>query len=114
MTAPWRIPTRSLGRLSLTTYCREARPWWYGRGVQGRGHPAAPQWGAEMPARNGCEGCAVVGAFSTRGAGGVGTEPSEYLHDLRHWRAGRPAIHCDGVPRWRNAEAPNFRQTACT
>ena len=32
------------------------------------------------------------------------------IYDIGEQR--RPRIHCDGVPRWRNVEAPHFRQAA--
>ena len=47
-----------------------------------------------------------------RSASRFGAEPSEHLHHLRYRRARRPAIHCDGVSRRPDAEAPHFRQAA--
>ena len=41
---------------------------------------------------------AGAGAVPARGAGRLGSEPSEYLHDLRHRRGRRPRIHRHGVP----------------
>ena len=44
---------------------------------------------AEVSARRSATRSAGAGALSARGAGGLGAEPSQHLHDLRHWRATR-------------------------
>ena len=39
-------------------------------------------------------------------------EPSQHLHDSRHWRGGWPGLHRHGVSGWRDAETPHRRAAA--
>ena len=61
----------------------------------------------EVPARRRCPRSAGAGALPPRSPGRLGAEPSQHLHHLRHRRRRRPRLHGHGVPRWRDAEAPD-------
>ena len=77
-----------------------------GRGLQGRGHPAA----AASSLSSSCpdeiaRDPEALEPFPARGAGRFRLESPEHLHDLRHRRAGRPALHRHGVSGGRDPEA---------
>ena len=59
------------------------------------------------------DGCrprpAGPGPLPARGAGGLGAEPSQHLHHLRHRGGRRAGIHRHGVSRWRDDEALHRR-----
>ena len=68
-------------------------------------HAAPSQCCAEVSAARVCTRPTRTGAFSTRSSGRLGLESSQYLHDLRHWRAGRTSLYCHGAPGRHDAEA---------
>src|SRR5271156_3850139 len=82
----------------------------HGRGLQGQGHPAWPERGAEIPPRRYFPGLASDRAISTRSARGVGAESRQYLHHLRYWRVRRAAVYRHGAARGADSEAPHFRE----
>ena len=52
------------------------------------------------------------GALPARGEGRVRAQPPAHLHDPRHRRARRPAVHLDGAARRADAEAADRRRAA--
>ena len=68
--------------------------------------------GAEVSSRRYGARAIGTGTLSARGAGGVGAEPSQHLHDLRNRRARRPSLHRHGVSGWRDAAAADRRTSA--
>ena len=54
----------------------------------------------------------ALSRFAARSADGVGAEPHEHLHDLRHRRAGRAIVHRHGVSGGNDAAGPARRRCA--
>ena len=54
-------------------------------------------------------GSASAGTFPPRSARRLCAEPSQHLHHLRNWPAGRPPVHRHGISGRHDAEAPHFR-----
>src|SRR5579885_1756487 len=78
-----------------------------GRGLQSGGHGAWPFRCFEIPAERPGPRSSSARALPARGAGGVFTEPSKYLHHLRNRQERRSDVYCHGVPRWHNPQAPH-------
>ena len=95
-----------------------ARPRRDGSRVSGRGPPSGPTRGAQVPARCHSPGRRGPRPLPARGACRLGAEPPPHLHDPRHRRAGRPAVHRHGAARGADApaadrgEAPRPRRPA--
>ena len=92
---------------------REARWRRHGRRLQGRRRAAASVRRAQVRLRRAlARDPEALSRFRARSADGVGAEPPEHLHDLRHRRAGRPRVHRHGVSGRDDAEASDRRGSA--
>ena len=72
-----------------------------GRGLQGGGYFSRAAGRPQVPSRRHGAGTIGAGTLPARGAGGVGAESSQHLHDLRNRRARRASFHRHGVSGWR-------------
>ena len=86
----------------------------HGRGLQGRGHEAPARRRTEVHLRDAVGRSLRGRAVSARGAGRLRHQSSAHLRRLRRRRAGRTALHRDGVHGGDAAQSAPRRRTPAT
>src|SRR5438445_5665525 len=81
-----------------------------GRGLQSQGHTSRPERCAEIPPRRHFPGPSGSRAIPPRSARRIRAQSSQHLHDSRHWRIRRPALHRHGAARGTDSQAPYRRE----